>query len=92
MFSIIQEQVSNVIKHSGANNLIIELEMDEYENIIKLNIADDGRGFDPEKIKSKKSLGFSNIISRTDLFDGKISIQSAPEQGCRLNVQIPIHN
>ena len=92
LFRIIQEQVSNVIKHSGASNLIIELEMDEYENIIKLNIADDGKGFDPEKIKAKKSLGFSNIISRADLFDGKISIQSAPERGCRLNVRIPIHN
>ncbi len=92
IFRIIQEQVNNVIKHSGAKNLIIELEMDEYENSIRLNITDDGRGFDPEKIKSKKSLGFSNIISRADLFDGKISIISAPEQGCKLNVQLPIHN
>jgi len=92
LFRIIQEQVNNVLKHSGANNLIIELEMDEYENTIKLNISDDGRGFDPEKIKTKKSLGFSNIFSRTHLFDGKISIVSAPEKGCKLNVQIPLLN
>jgi signal transduction histidine kinase len=92
LFRIIQEQVNNVLKHSGAKNLIIELEMDEYENSIKLNISDDGKGFDPEKIKTKKSLGFSNIFSRTHLFDGKISIVSAPEKGCKLNVQIPLHN
>jgi PAS domain S-box-containing protein len=92
LFRIIQEQVNNVLKHSGANNLIIELEMDEYENAIKLNISDDGKGFDAEKIKTKRSLGFSNIIGRTDLFDGSISIVTAPEQGCKLNVQIPIHN
>lgn len=92
LFRIIQEQVNNVLKHSGAHNLIIELELDEFENKIKLNISDDGKGFDPEKIKSKKSLGFSNIFSRVHLFDGKISIVSAPEKGCKLNIQIPIHN
>ena len=92
LFRIIQEQVNNVLKHSGANNLIIELEMDEYENAIKLNISDDGKGFDAEKIKAKRSVGFSNIIGRTDLFDGSISIITAPEKGCKLNVQIPIHN
>lgn len=92
IFRIIQEQANNVVKHSGANNLIIELEMDEYENTIKLNIADDGKGFDPEKIKAKKSMGFSNIFSRADLFDGKMSIVSAPEKGCKLKVQIPIYN
>lgn len=91
LFRIIQEQVNNVLKHAHASNLIIELEMDEFENCIRLNIADDGIGFDPEKIKSKKSLGFSNIISRTDLFDGEISIVAAPEKGCKLNVQIPIY-
>jgi len=92
LFRIIQEQVNNVMKHSGASNLIIELELDEYESVIKLNISDDGKGFDPEKIKAKKSLGFSNIFSRVHLFDGKISIVSAPDKGCKLNVQIPIHN
>ncbi|PWT74904.1 MAG: hypothetical protein C5B59_10075 [Bacteroidetes bacterium] len=91
LFRIIQEQVNNVLKHAQARNLIIELEMDEFENCIRLNISDDGVGFDPEKIKSKKSLGFSNIISRTDLFDGEISIVAAPEKGCKLNVQIPIY-
>jgi signal transduction histidine kinase len=66
--------------------------MDELENAIKLNISDDGKGFDPEKIKAKKSLGFSNIFSRAHLFDGKISIVSAPEKGCKLNVHIPLHS
>ncbi|MBS1597200.1 MAG: PAS domain S-box protein [Bacteroidetes bacterium] len=92
LFRIIQEQANNVLKHSGAHNLIIELELDEYENTIRLNISDDGQGFDPEKIKTKKSLGFSNIFSRVHVFDGKLSVVSAPEKGCKLNVQIPLHN
>jgi len=92
LFRIIQEQVNNVVKHSAAANLIIELEMDDYENKVSLNISDDGQGFDQEKVKAKKSIGLSNIINRADLFDGKVTIVSALGEGCKLNVQMPIHN
>ncbi len=85
LFRIIQEQVSNVLKHSGAENLIIELLMQE--EMIELNIIDDGNGFDPAKVK--KGTGFSNIMNRATVFDGKVSIVSAPEEGCTLQIQFP---
>jgi PAS domain S-box-containing protein len=90
LFRIIQEQVNNVMKHSGARNLIIELILDDMENRIELNITDDGKGFNPGKIKNKKGLGLSNIMSRADLFGGKVTIMSAPGQGCKLRVQVPV--
>jgi len=90
LFRIVQEQVNNVLKHSLANNLIIELIL--IDNRIELNISDDGKGFDPSKIKHKKGLGLSNIINRVGLFDGRVSIVSAKGQGCKLSVQVPIHN
>jgi signal transduction histidine kinase len=90
LFRIIQEQVNNVLKHSSARNLIIELSLEETENRIELNITDDGKGFNPEKIKNKMGLGLSNIMSRADLFGGKVSIMSAPGQGCKLRVQVPV--
>jgi signal transduction histidine kinase len=89
LFRIIQEQVNNVLKHSGARNLIIELTLAENERSIELSITDDGKGFNPEKVR-KKGLGLSNIMSRADLFGGKVNIQSAPGRGCKLNVQIPL--
>ncbi len=90
LFRIIQEQVNNVLRHSSARNLIIELTFDETENsTIELSITDDGKGFDPEKM-SKKGLGLSNIMSRADLFGGKVTIQSAPGAGCKLRVQVPV--
>ena len=89
LFRIIQEQVNNVLKHSGARNLIIELILAEAERSIELSIADDGKGFNPEKVR-KKGLGLSNITSRAELFGGKVTIQSAPGRGCKLRVQIPI--
>jgi len=89
LFRIIQEQVNNVLKHSGARNLIIELTLAETERSIELSITDDGKGFNPEKVR-KKGLGLSNITSRADLFGGKVTILSAPGSGCKLRVQIPI--
>jgi signal transduction histidine kinase len=90
LFRIIQEQVNNVIRHSEAGNLKIELSMDLKEDWVHLGMSDDGKGFDPEK--SKKGLGLSNIMSRADHFGGKAVIESAPGNGCVLLVQIPIHN
>jgi PAS domain S-box-containing protein len=89
LFRIIQEQVNNVLKHSGARHLVIELILEETENRIELNITDDGKGFNPEKVR-KKGLGLSNIRSRADLFGGKVTIQSAPGRGCKLKVQVPV--
>ena len=89
LFRIIQEQVNNVLKHSGARNLIIELVLEEAENKVELNITDDGKGFDPAG-NGKKGLGLSNITSRADLFGGKVAILSAPGEGCQLRVQVPL--
>lgn len=89
LFRIIQEQINNVLKHSGARNLIIELILEETENHIELSITDDGKGFNPEKVQ-KKGLGLSNIMSRADLFGGTVTLQSAPGRGCKLRVQVPV--
>ncbi|HEY4110498.1 MAG TPA: PAS domain S-box protein [Puia sp.] len=89
LFRIIQEQINNVLKHSEAKNLIIELILEGADNRIELSITDDGKGFDPGKA-GKKGLGLSNIMSRADLFGGKVTIQSAPGQGCKLRVQVPV--
>lgn len=86
LFRIIQEQISNIIRHAGATTIQIKLQSDaEY---IMLNIKDDGKGFDPNARKNG-GLGFSNINTRTALFNGKVEITSAPGSGCLLSVIIP---
>jgi signal transduction histidine kinase len=90
LFRIIQEQVNNVLKHSAASNLFIELVLEELENRIELTITDDGKGFHPEKVKNEKGRGLSNIVSRADLFGGEASLVSAPGQGCTLRIRVPV--
>ncbi len=86
LFRIIQEQVNNIIKHSEANNLIIDLRADA--EFIMLKIKDDGIGFDLAKYK--KGRGLVNISSRTSLINGKIDLETYPGKGCVLTVSIPI--
>jgi PAS domain S-box-containing protein len=90
LFRIVQEQVNNVLRHSQATHLVIDLHL--LENMIDLTIKDDGQGFDMEKVKLKKGVGLSNIISRAELFNGKVAIKTAPGKGCTLNINVPISN
>ncbi|MBS1563238.1 MAG: PAS domain S-box protein, partial [Bacteroidetes bacterium] len=90
LFRIIQEQVNNVLKHAEAGKLQIELAM--HEKQISLTVEDNGKGFELDKVKYKKGVGLSNIESRVSLFDGKVTIITAPGKGCKLFIQVPIHN
>ena len=90
LFRITQEQVNNIMKHADAKNLVIELFTDQIT--INLSITDDGKGFDPGLANNKKGLGLSNIMSRAELFNGKVKIDTAPGKGCALHVYIPITN
>lgn len=90
LFRIIQEQVSNVLKHAAATRIIIDLKLTA--KLINLSIVDNGKGFELEKVKFKKGVGLSNIESRAHLFNGEVIITTAPGKGCKLFIQVPIHN
>ena len=88
LFRIIQEQINNVLKHADAKNVVIELMIDGH--VVNLAVSDDGKGFDFEEVKNHKGVGLQNIASRTELFNGKINIVTAPDKGCKLNIHVPI--
>jgi len=88
LFRIIQEQLTNILKHAKANSITIRLENDD--NCIALEIIDDGVGFDP--VKKRNGIGLSNIYNRVELSGGSAKIQSAPGMGCKLLVTVPLKN
>ncbi|HTL06980.1 MAG TPA: PAS domain-containing protein, partial [Chitinophagaceae bacterium] len=90
LFRIIQEQVSNVLKHADATRIVIELKLNG--KLMHLSITDNGKGFELEKVKFKKGVGLSNIESRAHLFNGEVIITTAPGKGCKLFIKVPIHN
>ncbi|MBV4357732.1 PAS domain S-box protein [Parasegetibacter sp. MAH-26] len=88
LFRIVQEQVNNVMRHAEAKNLAVVFSKED--NHFQLQITDDGKGFSKENIK--KGVGLSNIISRAEIFNGTVQIDSSPGEGCTLVVTIPLNN
>jgi PAS domain S-box-containing protein len=86
LFRIVQEQLNNIVKHSGATRALIRLSGEQ--GYIVLTVADNGVGFDVGR--HRKGVGITNIISRTELFNGKVEIQSMPGEGCTLTVSLPM--
>jgi PAS domain S-box-containing protein len=86
IYRIIQEQLKNIQKYSQAT--VINIELRTRDNRIHLKITDDGIGFDSNKIKP--GIGLMNIKKRTELFSGKFLLETAPQKGCSITVEIPI--
>jgi signal transduction histidine kinase len=79
--------MNNIIRHSEATRMEIKLQEDA-ENLTLL-IADNGKGFDTENYK--KGRGLSNINSRANIFNGRLDIDAAKGQGCRIAITIPLN-
>lgn len=94
VFRILQEAMNNIIKHSKAQNVAVNLEFPE--NGIKLHVYDDGVGFSLEEIKKKKAdmnggFGLLSMRERVELLNGKLQINSRPGNGTRLDITIPLN-
>jgi two-component system sensor histidine kinase UhpB len=86
VFRIVQEQLNNIVKHARATRVLIRLS-GEQDHIV-LTVADNGVGFDVGR--HRKGVGITNIISRAELFNGKVEIVSSPGEGCTLTVNLPM--
>src|SRR5882672_4413219 len=88
LFRIVQESLTNVSRHSGARN--VEILLDHDAERIRLDVEDDGVGFDVEAARSKKTFGLLGIQERVIMLRGELSIASAPGRGTRVSVSMPI--
>lgn len=85
VFRIVQEHLNNILKHAKATKINIGLVQDE--DALKLNITDNGVGFDTNK--KQKGIGIDNIKSRAASYNGNASFISQPGSGCTLTVVFP---
>jgi signal transduction histidine kinase len=92
VFRILQEELTNVRKHSNANAVNIKTELSRDE--LLLTVEDDGVGFDPHMLaaeqESGKQLGLMAIRERAELLGGDMKIDSVPGMGTRITVSIPM--
>jgi signal transduction histidine kinase/ligand-binding sensor domain-containing protein len=91
---ILQEALGNILKHSEANECIVEIKKDNGK--IYFNINDNGKGFDKNIVNSGANhsvgLGIPGIKERVKILGGNIEIDSAVGKGTRIKINIPVQN
>ncbi|MBK8023692.1 MAG: HAMP domain-containing protein [Chloroflexi bacterium] len=89
LYRMIQEGLTNIARHAQAKNASVLLE--QRLTVIRVIIEDNGVGFDADaQSYSQKSLGLQGIRERTQLFGGKLIIESQPGAGASLFIEIPL--
>jgi two-component system, NarL family, sensor histidine kinase UhpB len=87
VFRIVQECLTNIVRHAQATEAAIHLEI-EPRKILRLEVSDNGRGCTlPE---TKKGFGLLGIRERVQSLEGELIIQSAQQQGMKITASIPL--
>ncbi|MBI2831632.1 MAG: response regulator [Chloroflexi bacterium] len=86
-YRIVQEALTNVVRHSGVNEVSVQAWADH--NALFVRIEDKGCGFDIETMPASSSGGVSGIRERARLLDGKVEITSAQGAGTCILAELP---
>ena len=87
IFRALQELLGNSSRHSHAT--AIKVYVDVSENIVKVSVDDNGKGFDPEIIDNGNSLGLKLIKDRVDMLGGTFEVDSSAGKGTRVVFSVP---
>lgn len=86
LFRIVQESLTNVIKHSDASKLSVSIK--NARDYVELQINDNGRGFDPASLFENKGMGITLMRERADNIKSTFMINSKPGEGTRVTVRV----
>jgi signal transduction histidine kinase len=86
IFRIVQESLTNIVKYAQANKVSIALTRED--GGYRLEIQDDGQGFDLGKSKKKGSFGLQGIEERVRMLGGKLSVETEPGRGVKLTAHL----
>jgi len=86
-FQILQEGLTNALKHSGSRSIVVRV--GEYDGMVHIAVEDDGPGFDVETEPSPEHMGLQLMRQRADRVGGRIELHSTPGVGTRLEAVLP---
>lgn len=87
IYRIVQESLTNALRHSQSQRIRVALTQKEHE--VRITIEDWGRGFDPGEVAQDR-FGLRGIRERARLFGGSAVIKSTPGHGTRVDVMLPV--
>ena len=88
LYRVAQESLHNVVKHSGASNVTVDLAYADGE--VRLSIADNGSGFDVTEQEKREGIGLISMKERLRVVDGGVTIDSTVGAGTKVVVTVPI--
>jgi PAS domain S-box-containing protein len=89
VFRVTQEALQNVVKHSGARE--VDVDLSATPSHLELRIIDRGRGFDPVTSESM-GIGLLTMRERVELIGGHLRIETAPKRGTQIQAVVPIRS
>lgn len=88
LFRVAQEGLNNAVKHAGARSVLLRLVA--RDGALRLQVADDGRGCDPQVAVRSGGSGLGGMRERLRLYDGRLELHSMPGEGTRLRAVVPL--
>ena len=91
LYRVVQELVSNVLKHAQATEMTLLLTCFEDEQLLNIMVADNGRGFDAETAKVKADgMGLHSLDGMVSSLHGEMEIDSQAGKGTTINIDFPL--
>lgn len=90
VFRILQEALTNVVRHAEART--VQVSVDLHAGALRLQVHDDGRGFDPCALRERKTFGLLGMHERAMVFGGSLHIDSAPGRGTTVRLEVPLED
>jgi PAS domain S-box-containing protein len=90
VYRVLQESLTNIIRHARAKNVIVKLA--KIKNSIVLSVTDDGIGIGKDKINAPGSLGLMGMFERVKQSGGRMKISSTGNNGTNVQIYVPIKN
>ena len=88
LYRMIQELISNALKHAGAKEIMIQLH--RYNGTLSVMVEDDGKGFDTVILQQSKGIGWTNIQHRVEFLKGKLDVISQGGKGTSVHIEFNI--
>jgi signal transduction histidine kinase len=85
-YRVLQESLTNIARHSAATDVVLQLFTQE--GVLKLQIQDNGKGFDPAQ--NSTGFGLQGMKERVMALGGQFKLSSQPGTGCQISVKIPL--
>jgi len=91
VFRALQELMGNSARHNldATGKIQINVVINVEDNLIKVAVSDNGKGFSPASLAASEGIGLKLIRERVEMLGGYMDIDAAPGQGCKVSFQVP---